>query len=85
MPASSGERLRNGTVSVRPYVCPVERQPVSSSDVQLVCRSSSAGDKYRSIAAGAAYRLQIDIERRAGSVDVVTRGGSTQTCLNRRD
>jgi len=57
--ASSAERLRNGAVSVRPSVCPVDRQPLSSSDVQLL--QLGARGRYRSLAAGAAYRLSTDI------------------------
>ena len=46
--AFSGESLWNGTVSVCPSVCPVDRQPTSNSDVQPVCRSQGAGSRYRS-------------------------------------
>jgi len=38
----------NGTMSVRPSVPSIG----SSSDVQLVCRSSGAGGRYRSIVDG---------------------------------
>ena len=58
--ASSGECGVYITVrcpSVRPSVSAVD----SGSDVQLICCSSGAGGRYWSIAAGAAYRLSIDI------------------------
>jgi len=44
--ASSAERLRGVFtvhLSVRLSVRPIDRQPVSSSDVQLVCHRSGAG------------------------------------------
>ena len=75
-----GKRLRNGRVSVRPSVCPVYRQPVNSSDVQLVCRSKGAGGRYQPIAAVRARA------RTAASVNALIRGGSTQTCqITRRE
>ena len=56
LPASSGERLCNGTVSIYPSVC---------LSVPSTCSWFAAefrrGDRYRSIAAGAMYQLQNDI------------------------
>ena len=50
--ASSGKRLCNGTVSVRPSARLSVPSTASDSDVHLVCRSSGAGSRCRSVAPG---------------------------------
>jgi len=50
--ASSGKRLCNGTVSIRPSARLSVPSTASDSDVHLVCRSSSAGSRCRSVAPG---------------------------------
>jgi len=70
LPASSHERLFNGTVSVHPSVRP------------SVClsRRSIAVATLLAAALSRPHRYLAAAQQRAGSVNVVTRGGSMPTC-----
>jgi len=69
-PPVSVTSLCNGTVSVRPSVCP-------SVDSRVSCRPKRHGHRYRSISSSGAHRLSTDICRRrrsavqAASYDVI--------------
>jgi len=74
LPASSHEHLFNGTVSVRPSVRPSVRMSVCLS------RRSIAVATLLAAALSRPHRYLAAAQQRAGSVNVVTRGGSMPTC-----
>jgi len=66
-----------------PSVCLSVPSIDSSSGVQLFCCSSGAGDRYRSIAPGAAYRSILAAHARSGQRRAVVRGTRVDTDLSR--